>query len=93
MRFWIGIILMCTNQPLGWGAMLFLNGLAIHHKSSFLSFLGFAIYALSWGMLALGVWMAGPQGVAYAKSLYRRIRYGKQIPDKGDSPIARYPRM
>ena len=74
LRFWIGIILLTTNQPLGWGAMLVCNGnaIAINKHNEFFFYLGIALYALSWGMLGLGALLAGPEGVRYSRLLLKK---------------------
>jgi len=72
LRFWVGIILLTTNQPLGWGVMLACNAIAIDKQSIFFTYLGFALYALSWGMLGLGALLAGPEGVRYSRLLLKK---------------------
>jgi len=73
LKFWIGIILLITNQPLGWGAMLICNALTIKHHNALFSFLGIGAYALSWGILGLGLFMAGPEGIKYSRSLLKKL--------------------
>ncbi len=80
LRFWVGIVLLTTNQPLGWVGMVTCNAIAVKQNSAFFSFLGFGIYALSWVMLGIGAWMAGPQGVQYARQLMLRL-FRRQAPD------------
>jgi len=72
-KFWIGIILLVTNQPLGWGAMLLCSALAIRTKKKFFYFLGIGAYALSWGMLGLGFLLAGPEGIQYSRNLLKGL--------------------
>jgi len=69
LRFWIGIILLTTNQPLGWVALLVCSALAIDEHSEFIFFFGIALYALTWGMLGLGALLAGPEGLRYSHLL------------------------
>lgn len=73
LKFWIGIILLVTNQPLGWGAMLLCGALAVKTKKKFFYFLGVGAYALSWGMLGLGFLLAGPEGVQYSRNLLKGL--------------------
>ncbi len=73
LKFWIGIILLITNQPLGWGAMLIWNAIAIDKSNALFSFLGIGAYALSWGMLGLGLLLAGPEGIKYSRSLLKKL--------------------
>lgn len=72
LRFYTGIILLMTNQPIGWGAMAVCNIIAIERRDIFFTYLGFALYALTWGMLGVGVLLAGPEGVRYSRLLLKR---------------------
>ncbi|MEA1970386.1 MAG: hypothetical protein U9N37_02040 [Thermodesulfobacteriota bacterium] len=72
LKFWIGIVLLTTNQPLGWGAMLACDAIAINKHNEFFFYLGIALYALSWGMLGLGALLAGPEGVSYSRLLLKK---------------------
>ena len=73
LKFWVGILLLITNQPLGWGTMFIGNTISINTQNTLFSFLGIGTYALSWGMLGLGVLMAGPEGVKYSRSLFKKL--------------------
>ena len=73
-KFWVGIILLITNQPVGWGAMVIGNTLSINQQDALFSYLGIGTYILSWGMLGLGLLMAGPEGIKYSRSLVRKLR-------------------
>lgn len=72
LRFYIGIILLITNQPIGWAAMVACNAIAINKHNIFFTYLGFGLYALTWGMLGLGVLLAGPEGIRYSRLLLKR---------------------
>ncbi|MBW2560463.1 MAG: hypothetical protein JRE40_06360 [Deltaproteobacteria bacterium] len=72
LRFYIGILLLTTNQPLGWGAMLICNAIAIDRQNIFFTYLGLGFYALTWGMMGLGVLLAGPEGIRYSRLLLKR---------------------
>ena len=74
LKFWIGIVLLTTNQPLGWGAMLACDAIAIDKHNEFFFYLGIALYSLSWGLLGLGVLLAGPEGVRYSRLLLKKSR-------------------
>ena len=73
LKFWIGITLLVTNQPIGWGAMFIFNALSINKHNALFSVLGFGTYALSWGMLGLGLLLAGPEGIKYSRSLIKKL--------------------
>ncbi|MBA7549292.1 hypothetical protein ES705_41770 [subsurface metagenome] len=72
LRFYIGILLLTTNQPIGWAAMLICNAVAIDKQNIFFTYLGFAFYALTWGMMGLGVLLAGPEGIRYSRLLLKK---------------------
>jgi len=72
LRFYIGILLLTTNQPLGWGAMLICNAIALNRQDLFFTYLGLGLYALTWGMMGLGVLLAGPEGIRYSRLLLKR---------------------
>lgn len=72
LRFYIGILLLTTNQPLGWAALLACNAVAIGKQDLFFTCLGFVFYALSWVMLGVGAFLAGPEGIRYSRLLIRR---------------------
>jgi len=71
-RFWVGIVLLTTNQPLGWGVMLICDAIAINRHDAFFFYLGIVLYAMSWGMLGLGALLAGPEGVRYSRFLMKK---------------------
>ena len=73
LKTWIGIILIVANQPLGAWALLICNAIAIQKHDVFFSFLGMGAYALSWGMLGLGLLLAGPEGIRYIHSLLKKL--------------------
>ena len=73
LKFWIGIILLMTNQPVGWGAMFIGNTISLNKQDSIYSFLGIGTYAFSWGMLGLGLFLAGPEGIKYSRSLIKKL--------------------
>ena len=86
LKFYIGIILLTTNQPIGWAAMLACNAIAINKHNIFFTYLGFAFYALSWGMLGLGVLLAGPEGIRYSRLLLKRAwRYCTRFFKRGET--------
>lgn len=72
LRFYVGILLLMTNQPLGWAALVICNTVALAKHSFFFSCLGFAFYALSWGMMGLGALLAGPEGIRYSRLMLKR---------------------
>ena len=73
LRTWIGIALLVTNQPVGIGAILTGNAIAVHTHNAFFSYIGFGIYTLSWVMLGLGLLLAGPEGIKYSRRLLKKL--------------------
>jgi len=61
LRLIVGTILLITNQPIGWGGMLLFGNLARRTGKKLYYFIGVGIYALSWGMLGLGVYLVGKE--------------------------------
>ena len=49
------------------------NSLAIKKYNALFFFLGIGAYALSWGILGLGLLMAGPEGIKYSRSLLKKL--------------------
>ena len=66
--------MLITNQPVGWVAMVIGNTMSLNKQDALFSYLGIGTYVLSWGMLGLGLLMAGPEGIKYSRSLVRKLR-------------------
>jgi hypothetical protein len=75
-RFRLGIILLAMNQPFGWGALVVCAVLAVKTQRPMFYLIGLGVYALSWGMLGLGVVLAGPEGIPYLRGLLQNT-WGK----------------
>ena len=73
-KFRIGIFLLVANQPLGFLAILVCNAIALRQQDAIYSFIGLGAYVLSWGMLGLGLLLAGPEGIALSRSILKKIR-------------------
>jgi hypothetical protein len=76
-KFIIGMTLLLTNQVVGWGGVA-LCAYAVKKtgKKCYYAY-GTGIYALSWGMIVLGIVLAGPEGAALARQLLKT--HGWQI--------------
>ena len=72
-RFRIGIILILISQPFGVLALLICNAIALHKHDALFSFIGIGGYVLSWGMLGLGLLLAGKEGITYSRSLLKKL--------------------
>jgi|GEM_PF-2533995 len=68
-RFLLGVILLVINQPFGWGALVVFALWAVKTQKAVFYLIGVAAYALSWGLLGLGVLLAGPEGIPYLWNL------------------------
>ena len=72
-KFWIGIFLLVANQPLGFLAIFVCNIIALRQQDAIFSFIGLGAYVLSWGLLGLGLLLAGPEGIVLSRSFLKRI--------------------
>lgn len=81
LRFKIGVLLLVVNTPIGYGgvALAAVIGLKTRHPALGAA-LGVGIYILSWNMLGLGIWMAGPEGVKLVKDLHKKWFGVKKVP-------------
>lgn len=75
LKFTIGMILLLTNQFVGWGAIIFSVYLFKKTKNKIYTVLGTVVYALSWGMFGLGLVLAGPEGKRIVEQLFRTYRW------------------
>ncbi|MCF7837136.1 MAG: hypothetical protein K9N49_00740 [Candidatus Marinimicrobia bacterium] len=87
-RFWWGMVLLLTNQPLGWGGLLVCGLLAVRTGRRFYYALGAGIYGFTWLMFGAGVLLAGPAGLAYSRTLLRRCLGGRARPQTQGIPHA-----
>jgi hypothetical protein len=74
LKFRIGVFFLVFNIPLGLVGWIIAASLAVTspHKAFWAGF-GIAVYAISWGMLGLGVLMAGKEGMALAREFTRKL--------------------
>ncbi|MFH1368825.1 MAG: hypothetical protein ABII64_06845 [Elusimicrobiota bacterium] len=68
------MILLTTNQVVGWGGVAFCAYLAKKTGKKVFIAWGTAVYVLSWGMLLLGAYLAGKEGLELSKQLL--AKYG-----------------
>lgn len=69
--FWFGVGLLAINPIIGWGGAALCSYLAIKTKRKrFYAIMGITVYAVSWGMILLGGWLAGPEGYVLVKELF-----------------------
>ena len=89
LRFKIGVFFLVVNVPLGYegGVLLAVIGVAMG-KPVFGLDLGVGIYILSWIMLGLGIWMAGPEGVQLLKDLRKKWFGMKKVQSGHGTPSA-----
>ncbi|MDD4355876.1 MAG: hypothetical protein PHN98_01390 [Smithellaceae bacterium] len=86
LRFKVGVFLLIVNTPIGYGGSVLAAAIGLKTRHPALGAgLALGIYILSWNMLGLGIWMAGPEGTKLVKDL-RRNWFGKNKtpPDTAD---------
>lgn len=72
--FWFGVGLLAINPIIGWGGAALCSYLAIKTKRKrFYAILGITVYIVSWVLLLLGGWLAGPEGYVLVKNLFIKI--------------------
>lgn len=89
LRFKIGVFLLIVNTPIGYGgsALAAAIGLKTRHPALGAG-VAFGIYILSWNMLGLGIWMAGPEGLKFVKDLRRNWFKTKKVPSGTENDSA-----
>ncbi len=78
-RFIIGILLMVTNQPVGWGGIVYFTYLGKKTGKKIYYGIGTTLYALSWLMLCTGLLMTGPDGIVFARVLTNKYEMQSYI--------------
>ena len=73
-EFNLGLILLMTNSLIGWSGILVGIYLAKKTQKEYFITIGILIYILSWAMLALGIVLAGPEGLRISKHIF--YKYG-----------------
>ena len=72
--FWFGVGLLAVNPVIGIGGAALCSYLAIKtKKKKYYAIMGTSIYALSWIMLLIGGWLAGPEGYVLVKEFFLKI--------------------
>jgi hypothetical protein len=72
--FWFGVGLLAVNPIIGWGGAALCSYLAIKtKKKKMYAIMGTGIYALSWVLLLLGGWLAGPEGYVLVKNFFIKM--------------------
>jgi uncharacterized membrane protein AbrB (regulator of aidB expression) len=66
-----GIVLIFINVPLGWIGIVWFASLAKKTGRKVFYFVGIGIYGLSWGLLALGVYICGKDLATELLTKYR----------------------
>jgi hypothetical protein len=71
-KFKTVIILLIVSQLLGWGGMAFFGSLALKTSKPVIYLFGAGLYAISWGMLALCLLLAGKEGILQVHDLLKK---------------------
>ena len=66
-----GLVLLEINVPFGWGGAAICEAMAVRSGDHRWAVAGVAVYALSWGMVGLGLLMAGRQVQGNLKRRWR----------------------
>ncbi len=74
-KFIIGMVFLLTNQIVGYIGIIGGSWLGKKTGKKVYYGLGTITYALSWGMAAAGVYLAGPEGLALFKNLFKRYMW------------------
>jgi hypothetical protein len=74
-KFIIGMVFLLTNQVIGWAGLIVGAWLGKKTGKKAYYALGTVTYGLSWGMVAAGVYLAGPEGLALVKVLFRKYMW------------------
>jgi hypothetical protein len=89
LRFKIGVFFLVVNMPFGYGGGALASAIGVKMGQPVLGVgLGVGIYILSWIMLGLGIWMAGPEGVQLVKNLRKKLFGVKKAPPGPAAPLA-----
>ena len=73
LRFKIGVFFLLVNMPFGYGGGALAAAIGVKIGQPALGVgLGVGVYILSWILLGLGIWMAGPEGVQLVKDLRKK---------------------
>jgi len=71
LRFIVGMALLLTNSLVGWAGIIYSAYQAKKTGKKYYIGIGTGIYLLSWGMLGLGMYLAGPDGLTLTKKIFR----------------------
>jgi len=81
-KFFLGIILIVSSSIIGWVGLFICNALALKFGKKMVILSGI-IYGLSWIPFGLGFILAGAEGVAYSKKIFKKIFYKTKEPKEG----------
>jgi hypothetical protein len=89
LRFKAGVFFLVVNMPFGYGGGALAAAIGVKMgQPAFGVGLGVGIYILSWIMLGLGIWMAGPEGVQLVKDLRKKWFGVNKAPSGPTTPSA-----
>ncbi len=71
-RFRAGVICIVMNYVLGAPFLVVVESIAAVQGSGRLALIGTVVYAFSWGLLGMGIWLAGPEVVTTVKTWFQR---------------------
>ena len=71
-RIRLGIFLLVLSYVFGWPFLLVVESVALAQQSEALAIFGTIVYVISWGLLGLSIWLAGPDTVTGFRAALRR---------------------
>jgi hypothetical protein len=76
-RFRAGLLLIISSFPVSAASPVIGTSMSAYTDTWFGFAAGFAVYAFSWVLFLMGVWLAERKGLAMAKELWHVIRHGR----------------
>jgi hypothetical protein len=80
-RFRTGVGLILANVPFGYGGAAIATAIGVRMRHAAQGFAwSVGIYIVSWCILGLGIVLAGPEGLQYARDLRKKWSARKPVP-------------
>jgi hypothetical protein len=73
-RVRLGLVLFVLSYLFGWPFLLIVDSVALARQDADLAIVGTGIYAVSWVLLGLSIWLAGRDTIEYFKRKFRDWR-------------------
>ncbi len=73
-RFRLGMFFLVLNYLFGWPFLLIIESAAIYYEDPSLGIIGAVGYGISWALLGIAVWLAGPGILEYVKQKFAKYK-------------------